>query len=958
MKCPLVEIIMPNYASEIEKVLAVGRGDLKAATNETVKGVLGAYKAGVDEITARYEELAEMAAKGDIKADNARKMLLPIKKAAEADMMRWAAIASGHMDFGTAKAFLAGYGFAGAVGELKDISFRMGTSDRLAFQAAYVATKSGPLHDLLKSIAKTTVDDAALAVRNSIMASEGYKKMSKRLQAATTASAARCDLIARTEVARAYRDATLHAYEQMGVSYVRWMSAEQTRTCSACWANDGKVYEMGKVPNDHPRGRCKLLALSDSEVEELKDEFGDNWREKLHLQNIEANTAILKKKPASELELIFGSKKQATLFVSGAPLQACVRTVKSPKWGVSVASQSFLSVTHAQEMAEAQAARIAQLQMQAAALAEAQAANDDLLAEEAAQQHKEALKVELSQMSVAALKLKAKAEISTYVGSWKDATKADLIEILSGADPVAVAKAYENMASKHQAWIVKSKLNAAKAKEVAKEAEQEALLAAQKAQEALLVEQAAKAAHRAAVAQEKALAKAAKEAEIKKAQEVAEAKAAEEEAMALHQAMIEADALAKAQAKKAEKAQAAKVKKVAKEAQAKLEADALQAKLEAELAETYAKFKAEQAAAEVKVTKAQAAKAKKEAKDAKVELENATVQNVEAHADAKAKKKSAKTASSVSVDKTPSKGKKAAVSVPDFDAIDAFWEANHGEDRWRYEGVAQLGGMHSKEIYVDASGARWLFKPERREPWRCHADEASYKVGRLIKPDTIEVRAVTLNGVTGTIQKLETNLAPVSNFKGVNIQTLSMDEKGQVLSEQVIDWLIGNHDSHPENFLRLNDGRVMGIDKGQAYKFMGRDKLTIDYSPNPVPPLYNTLLQAAKAGVIEIDPSAILPYIEAVEAITDAQYVEIMTPYVRGRFAGKPQEEVLFYRNALARKNSIRADFEKLYGVVTGNAKFKFNENIKHTEPKKVSAPAPVKELVVDAVEQAQKVGW
>lgn len=665
---------MPNYNSEIAKVLAHGRAELKSITNETAQGILGAYKAGVDDIQARYADLADKAAAGDVGADTARKMLLPIKKQAELDMANWAAVASGHMDAGNAKSFLAGCGFASAVGDVKNITFRMGTSDRLAFQAAYTATKSGPLHELLKGIAKTTVDDAALAVRNSILASEGSKKMSKRLQSATTASAARCDLIARTEVARAYREATLLSYEQMGVSYIKWESAEQTRTCSACWANDGHIYEMGKVPNDHPRGRCKLLALSDTEIEELKAEHGENWQDGVYKQRVDENTETLKGKPQSELELIFGSKKQADLFSAGAPLQAAAKITSNAKWGPTVQQRVFQNLSHAQQLAEAQAAKIAQQQLDALAQAEAEAAQAAQAAAVAAQKIKDDTKAELEKMTVTVLKDKAKGGL---VKNWQWATKSELIDIMSGADPAAVAKAHESIAMKHEQWAIAQKLNKTTAKNVAAQAAEEAAQAAHVAAEAAKAEAVAKAAHDAAVAQAKADAHEAELAAIKKAKAEAAAAAAKVEAQAQAKKLAEAEAKAakaaelllmqkqveetlakkavelkaKAQAAALEKAlqkQAAKkaaahakAQDLAEKAAAKLQAEAAAAKIEADLAASYAKVQAEKAAEPPKVTKMQAANAKLHAQALAGELDDATAEAVITEAESKGKKLSA-----------------------------------------------------------------------------------------------------------------------------------------------------------------------------------------------------------------------------------------------------------------------------------------------------------------------------
>ncbi len=71
----------------------------------------------------------------------------------------------------------------------------------------------------------------------------------------------------------------------------------------------------------------------------------------------------------------------------------------------------------------------------------------------------------------------------------------------------------------------------------------------------------------------------------------------------------------------------------------------------------------------------------------------------------------------------------------------------------------------------------------------------------------------------------------------------------QVQREHVVDWLISNHDGHSKQFLRTKSGKVCGIDKGQIFKFLGSDKLSIDYHPNGAcgeqEPFYNTVFRAA-----------------------------------------------------------------------------------------------------------------
>jgi hypothetical protein len=74
--------------------------------------------------------------------------------------------------------------------------------------------------------------------------------------------------------------------------------------------------------------------------------------------------------------------------------------------------------------------------------------------------------------------------------------------------------------------------------------------------------------------------------------------------------------------------------------------------------------------------------------------------------------------------------------------------------------------------------------------------------------------------------------------------------------EQVIHWLLSNHDGHAKQFLRTRNGKVYGIDNGQLFKHLGEDRLSIDYHPNAryrqQEPFYNTLFRVVKEGKVEV----------------------------------------------------------------------------------------------------------
>jgi len=71
----------------------------------------------------------------------------------------------------------------------------------------------------------------------------------------------RATLIARTETLRAHNEGRKVFYREVGVKKVKWITAHDERTCPECAPRDGKVYPIDAVPEEHPGGRCTVVAV-------------------------------------------------------------------------------------------------------------------------------------------------------------------------------------------------------------------------------------------------------------------------------------------------------------------------------------------------------------------------------------------------------------------------------------------------------------------------------------------------------------------------------------------------------------------------------------------------------------------------------------------------------------------------------------------------------------------------
>jgi len=245
---------------------------------------------------------------------------------------------------------------------------------------------------------------------------------------------------------------------------------------------------------------------------------------------------------------------------------------------------------------------------------------------------------------------------------------------------------------------------------------------------------------------------------------------------------------------------------------------------------------------------------------------------------------------------------------------------------------ASLGGAGKKFVYSDSAGVQYIFKPSISksgnvyEPFRAQAQKvAADLAAKIYDPgDYIPVNIVkALDGKLGTLQKLEKDV--LGDLKSVSWKTFggTSYQMKMIQQEHVLDWAIGNFDSHPGNFIALKDGRVLGVDKEQAFRFLKdpkSTKMSLDYHPNIVvgeqEPIYNTIYRAFANGEVDLDLNAVLPALQRLEKISDAEYTGMVKPYLDA-LVNSGQVSLSEYpgvmSKVLARKQNIREEFREFY---------------------------------------------
>lgn len=270
-----------------------------------------------------------------------------------------------------------------------------------------------------------------------------------------------------------------------------------------------------------------------------------------------------------------------------------------------------------------------------------------------------------------------------------------------------------------------------------------------------------------------------------------------------------------------------------------------------------------------------------------------------------------------------------------------------------------FGGAHSKYILEDENGEKYLFKPYAEGLHRVWADIIPAKLAEAVGLPTAHMGAEPVKvkipygmggnyqGVeaTGSVQKLVKPLKHnnikhwvANNFKGCPKHVVE-----QLQREHVLDWLIGNNDAHASQFIVDGNNDLIGIDKGQAFKYYESDVLDLSYDPNVNvtygnPQVYNLLLQAAKDGHVQLDWGVVHEFIENnVSNLSQLQWTKMILPYAENSAKWAEKNTMKFQSLASKRKANLLFDFKKLYnsvGIATEYNPEKKKYEIAKPEPK------------------------
>lgn len=144
---------------------------------------------------------------------------------------------------------------------LNQLAYLPAPTDALAALTGLAADGS-PLPELLRQSGNTTAQNVIDALTRGIAAGLDPARIAEIVKNVWGQSLARALRLSRTETLRAYRTGTLWAYQQSDVVTAwEWLAARSARTCPACLALDGRIFQLTEPMPAHVNCRCTMIPV-------------------------------------------------------------------------------------------------------------------------------------------------------------------------------------------------------------------------------------------------------------------------------------------------------------------------------------------------------------------------------------------------------------------------------------------------------------------------------------------------------------------------------------------------------------------------------------------------------------------------------------------------------------------------------------------------------------------------
>jgi hypothetical protein len=261
-------------------------------------------------------------------------------------------------------------------------------------------------------------------------------------------------------------------------------------------------------------------------------------------------------------------------------------------------------------------------------------------------------------------------------------------------------------------------------------------------------------------------------------------------------------------------------------------------------------------------------------------------------------------------------------------------------------------GAHSGSIWADHEGNEWMSKAFASDPngkMRVDAEAEAMSIGRLFGFRNPVSYGAPIGPATGGAENSYAYLqhfAPATgDLLGKGPLDLTTKQLSQAMEEHVLDWIISNHDTHPQNLMIDPNGNVFGIDKGQAFKHFPNDKLAVGYRPseNPVPVWYDQFYEGVLSGKISKDladevTKAVLRRAQKISKDKDDEFrahLEVATQNRTDYPSAHPTREQ-FIDALVERKHNAFDDFVSFYKDLYAKSPYEFDIDTENLLPPKL----------------------
>jgi hypothetical protein len=241
-----------------------------------------------------------------------------------------------------------------------------------------------------------------------------------------------------------------------------------------------------------------------------------------------------------------------------------------------------------------------------------------------------------------------------------------------------------------------------------------------------------------------------------------------------------------------------------------------------------------------------------------------------------------------------------------------------------------LGGGQPKKYFADANGDKYMAKVSGAKKFRPDAEHAGTSIFGMFG---FNVPPTTVREIDGEYMIVSKVLDVVGDLEGANVETMSDKQLASAMASHPMDWSISNHDTHGGNFLVLNDGETLiNIDKGQAWKALGNDKLEVGWElPGNIGGVwYDKFYKAVKSKKISKErldfvTQAVLKKARLISLKQDDDYRAQLDFAFQNRTSfpnGLSKDK--FIDLAVARKQGTFDDFLKFYEGIYKSGGYKF----------------------------------